>query len=146
MSSDSKDPAGKPWLVFVSHSGTDLWVAKQLESHLRIAGADVFLDESGIDVGDDFEEKIRTHLEKMNELLVLLTPWALERPYVWAETGAAWIRQIPVIVVLHGLTAETAQTRPGFPVFLKRRDMIRLNEVETYFTQLAARIRKQTYA
>jgi hypothetical protein len=28
-------------------------------------------------------------------LVVLLTPWALERPYVWIELGASWGRRIP---------------------------------------------------
>ena len=60
------------------------------------------MDEADVDVGVEFEENIRGFLEKADELLVLVTPWALERRYVWAEIGAVWIRRIPIVVVLHG--------------------------------------------
>lgn len=65
-------------LVFVSHSGIDTWVAKQIAREIAGCGAVPFLDEAEIDVGADF--------------VVLITPWALDRPYVWAELGAAWGR------------------------------------------------------
>src|SRR2546428_509612 len=91
-------------LIFVSHSGQDTWVARQLAKELTLCGATPFLDEADVDVGAEFEEDIRAFLDKADELLVLCTPWSLDRPYVWAEIGAAWIRRIPIIVVLHGLT------------------------------------------
>jgi len=75
-------------LVFVSHSGPDTWVAKQIAREISACGATPFLDEAHIEVGADFEEDILAFLEKAHELVVLLTPWALERPYVWAEIGA----------------------------------------------------------
>ena len=71
--------AGKH-LVFVSHSGTDTWVAKQIAREIHACGAEPFLDEDQIEVGADFEEQILDFLNKAHELLVLLTPWALERP------------------------------------------------------------------
>jgi hypothetical protein len=80
----------KRWLVFVSHSGADSWVARQIARHVREAGADPFLDEAHIAVGDDFEDRLRAALEEARELVVLLTPWALDRPYIWAEAGVAW--------------------------------------------------------
>jgi hypothetical protein len=75
------------------------------------------------------------------ELLVLFTPWAFERPYVWAEIGAAWLRRIPIIVVLHGLAANDFQVHPNTPVFLKKRDIVRLNDIDQYFKQLEARVK-----
>lgn len=126
-------------LVFVSHSGTDTWVARQIAREISSRGAEPFLDEADIDVGAEFEEDIREFLDKANELLVLLTPWAFERPYVWAEIGAAWIRRIPIVVVLHGLTPKEFQSHPNAPVFLKKRDMISLNDIDQYFDQLERR-------
>ena len=78
------------WLVFVSHSGTDTWVARQIARGITDCGATPFLDEAAINVGADFEHDILAFLKKAHELVVLLTPWALDRPYVWAELGAAW--------------------------------------------------------
>ena len=81
-------------------------------------------------------------MEKAHEFVVLFTPWALERPYVWAEIGAAWLRQIPIVVLLLGMTATEFQALPNAPVFLKKRDIIRLNDIDTYLNQLGTRIGK----
>lgn len=125
--------------MFVSHDGQDTWVARQIARAIRTAGAAAFLDEAEVEVGDDFELRILEFLERADELLVLLTPWALERPYVWAEIGAAWGRRIPIVGVLYGMTAAELQTRPGIPVFLKRRDLIVMNDIDRYFEELAKR-------
>ncbi len=130
-------------LVFVSHSSQDTWVAKQVAREIEARGATPFLDEAHVDAGADFEEDILNFLEQAHELVVLLTPWALERPYVWAEIGAAWGRRIPIVALLLGITPTELQTRPGIPVLLKKRDLLQLNEVEVYLEQLATRMRHQ---
>ena len=127
-------------LVFISHSGQDTWIAKQIAKEIERCGAQPFLDEAEIDAGADFEEDIRTFLERAHELIVLLTPWALERPYVWIEMGAAWGRRIPIIALLLGITPAELQSRVGVPVLLKKRDLLELNDIETYLEQLRKRI------
>jgi len=134
------DVAKDSRLVFVSHSGEDTWVAKQIAREISNCGAIPFLDESEVDVGADFEEDILSFLEKADELVVLLTPWALERPYVWAEIGAAWGRRIPIVALLLGLKPGDLQSRPGIPVLLKKRDLVSLNEIDKYLNQLKQRI------
>ena len=129
-------------LVFLSHSSRDTWVARQIALQASACGATVFLDEAQVEIGDDFEEKILDFLNKAHELVVLFTPWALDRPYVWAELGAAWGRGIPIVVVLHGMTSTELQSRPGVPLFLKRRDMIDINELDGYFSELSARVKR----
>jgi len=126
--------------VFVSHSGADTWVAKQIAREIAACGAVPFLDEAQIDVGADFEEDILAFLEKADELVVLITPWALERPYVWAELGAAWGRRIPIVGLLLGLSAAELQSRPGVPILLKKRDLLPLNEIDVYLGQLRGRV------
>ncbi len=69
----------KPRLVFVSHSGEDTWVARQIAREISSKGAKPFLDEADIDVGAEFEEDIRDTLDVADELLVLFTPWAFDR-------------------------------------------------------------------
>ena len=127
------------WLIFISHSRKDTWVTKQVAREIIACGASAFLDEADVEVGDDFEERILEFLEKANELLVLLTPWALDRPYVWAELGAAWARRIPIVGVLQGLSAAELQSRESIPIFLKKRDLIDINDVDRYFAELATR-------
>lgn len=130
-------------LVFISHSGRDTWVAKQIAREVSACGAEPFLDQLEIEIGENFETKILDSLRRADELLVLLTPWALERPYVWAELGAAWGKGLPIIGVLHGMSATELQLRPGVPVFLKADNLIELNDVGLYFEQLKARARRK---
>jgi len=136
-------PKTKPArLVFISHSARDTWVAKQIAREIAACGAKPFLDEADVDVGSDFEEDILAFLKRAHELVVLLTPWALDRPYVWAELGAAWGRRIPVVAMLLGLTPAEVQSRPGVPIFLKKRNLIELNDIESYLRQLRARVKR----
>ncbi len=128
-------------MVFVSHSSVDTWVAKQIAVQIKSCGATPFLDEAEIDVGADFEDDILASIERADEFLVLLTPWALKRPYVWAELGAAWGRRIPIIGVLHGLTAADLQSRQSVPILLKKRDFVLINDIDKYFGQLRKRVR-----
>jgi len=115
---------------------------EQSAREIELRGATPFLDEAQVDAGADFEEDILAFLERAHELVVLLTPRALDRPYVWAEIGAAWGRRIPIVALLLGITANELQARTGIPVLLKNRDLLQLNEVEIYLKQLEARVRQ----
>jgi TIR domain len=128
--------------VFVSHCGRDTWIARQIAMGIRRAGASVFLDDVQIQTGSDFEDEILRFLNRAHELVVLLTPWAMDRPYVWAELGAAWARRIPLVVILHGLTMVDLQAKPGAPVFLKAKNCRELNDIDRYFRELRQRIQK----
>ena len=81
-------------------------------------------------------------LRKANELVVLITPWALSRPYVWLEIGAAWYKGIPIIVLLLGMTASEFQEKANIPVELKKRNLIKLNDVDRYVVELTERVNR----
>jgi hypothetical protein len=126
--------------VFISHSSEDTWVAQQLARILRDYGASPFLDEADIEFGDDFEDRILEAARGSQEMLVLLTPWALKRPYIWLEIGAVWGLGRRVVGVLHGLTPNELVTQDGTPALLKRIDLVQLNRVDEYLTQVGARV------
>ncbi len=128
------------YLVFVSHAGTDTWVARQISTAIQARGGKFFLDEAHIGVGEDFEERILQALDRADELLVLLTPWSMKRPYVWAEIGAAWGRRKPIVAILYGLSPGDLAGQAGVPVFIKGRNLIELNELDSYLGQLQKRI------
>ena len=134
-------PVTRTWLVFISHAGTDTWVAKRIAEQIEERGADTFLDESHIAVGEDFEERILSALDQADELLVLLTPWSLKRPYVWAEIGAAWGKRIPIIGVLYGLTPDEINTQSDVPILVKRRDLVDINKLGEYLSQLQEKVK-----
>jgi hypothetical protein len=126
--------------VFISHSSIDTWVARQLARYIEDLGASTFLDEADIEYVDDFEERILEAIKTSQELLVLLTPWALKRPYIWLEIGAIWGLGRRVIGVLHGVSPSELVAQDGTPALLKRIDLVELNNVGLYFEQLQRRI------
>jgi len=128
------------YLVFISHSSEDTWVAQKLAADCKTSGSATFLDEAQIAVGANFENDILAALRQADELLVLITPWALKRPYVWMEIGAAWLKGIPIIVLLLGVSAAQFQEKANVPVTLKQRNLLPLNHVDRYLDELAGRI------
>ena len=132
--------------VFVSHAGPDTWVARQIARGIRECEADPFLDEADIQAGQDFETEILGALDKADELVVLLTPWALARSYVWVELGAAWGLRIPIIVLLHGVSPTNLQSDPRATVFLKAKNCLELNDANKYFAELRERVQRPSRA
>lgn len=45
------------YMVFISHAGSDTWVAKKLAQSIEEKGAATFLDEAHIAIGEDFEDR-----------------------------------------------------------------------------------------
>lgn len=125
--------------VFVSHHSADAWVAQQIAVHIHRSCASTFLDCFDIRHGDEFWEVIRTAAFECDDLLVLLTPKAVERYNIWVEIGMFFSQRKRITGVLYGLdgTALTADER--IPVFLKSRDLVDINRIESYFEQLSER-------
>ncbi|MFA5924481.1 MAG: toll/interleukin-1 receptor domain-containing protein [Methylococcaceae bacterium] len=128
------------YLTFISHCGEDSWVAEKLSADCKAIGADTFLDEAQIAVGAKFEDDILAALRKADELVVLVTPWALKRSYVWLEIGAAWLKGIPIVVLLFGISASEFQEKANIPIALKERSLIALNDVDRYLKELRLRV------
>jgi hypothetical protein len=74
----------KSYLVFISHSKKDRWIARQMANLIEEGGGDygvkTFLDEKDIEVGESIHESIRRNIQTCNELLVLLSPYSMDRP------------------------------------------------------------------
>lgn len=58
----------KTRLIFVSHSSSDTWVARQIAGEIEARGGRPFLDEAEVDAGADFEEDILNFLEKAHDI------------------------------------------------------------------------------
>lgn len=133
----------KGYLVFISHSGDDSWVAKQLSSKIRNAGASTFLDSEKIQAGDMFDPEIFKQIKKSRELVAYLTPWSLDRPYVWMEIGGALTEGIRVVGILHGMTEKQFFLKKKNVSCLTSKHLIHLNDLDTYLKQLKGRIAKK---
>ena len=124
--------------VFISHSSHDTWVAKQIERNAKECGAETFLDAYDIEVGDNFEVKIRDGIKACDELLVLFTRYALESDYVTAEIAMAASKDPPARIspVLYGVELEKAQEKP----FVGKTLFVEVNRLDEYFQQLKNRV------
>ena len=86
-----------------------------------------------MEYGDDFEDKILAAVRASQELLVLLTPWAIKRPYIWLEIGAIWGQGQRIVGVLYGLGVKELMTDEGTPALLKRITLVEINKLDEYF-------------
>jgi hypothetical protein len=129
-----------PPKVFISHASTDAWIARQVEQHVRQCGAETFLDCEHIEHGDDFEEKIICAAEESTELLVLFTPTAKERKYVWMEIGMFLGARKRIVGVLYGVEKHEIAADDFMPVAQNKIDSVDINSLESYFEQLEQRV------
>src|SRR5258707_9002679 len=111
---------------------------------IRRLGASAFLDEEDIEFGDETEEDVFEALGKCSELVVLLTPRSVARPWVWMEIGAARAKRKRIVGVRHGLSHERLMAQPGMPVLLTKVRLLGSNELDGYYRQLGKRIGKTT--
>jgi hypothetical protein len=127
--------------VFISHSSADTWVAREIARHLQKCGAAFFLNEENVEAGDDFEDRIRKAAAASQELLILLTPVSITRHYVWMELGLFWSTGKRIVGVYSGFPGKESIADDSIPVLLRRGHLVSLNEIDTYLSQLAGRVR-----
>jgi hypothetical protein len=127
--------------VFISHSSLDTWVARQIATQVRALGAEAFLDEADVSSGDDFLERILNAEAECSELLVLLTPWGMSRPWVLFEISCFRHSRKRIVGVTHGLTTNEVVGDPYLGVLVDRRVLVDINRLPAYFQELGVRIK-----
>ena len=131
-----------PVSVFVSHGWHDRWIAKQMASNIVArTGAEVFLDIFDVKSGDRIEEKVHAGLTGCSELVSLLTPWSVDRNWVWSEIAAAWALRKRYVAVMYGLTLDEIEKNHGGLAILSPTNVITLNEFDDYLNELSERVK-----
>src|SRR5687768_5483964 len=134
-----KKGATKPkYQVFVSHATADKWIATTFCEKIEMIGASTFRDDRDIDGGDDIPEAIRSQIKQSRELVVLLTPKSVDRPWVLLEVGAAWgwRNDYRIVPVLYHVTVD------AIPDIIKGKKAFQLNEFDQYLKELQRRVKK----
>lgn len=101
MTSDDSKP-----VIFVSHAGADSEIATQFKSDVETSflGLCHLFVSSNLDSlgsGREWMQEIKHNLSVAKISIGLISPLALSRPWIYAEFGAGWIRDIPTISVCH---------------------------------------------
>jgi TIR domain len=130
--------ASPEYQVFVSHATADKWLATTFCEKIEAAGASTFRDDRDINGGNDIPEEIRAQIKRSRELVVLLTPESVDRPWVLIEVGAAWgcRRNYRIVPVLCHVSVD------GIPDIIKGKKGFHLNEFEQYLNDLTKRVTK----
>lgn len=108
------------------------------------AGGSPFIDIFDIEIGDRIAERVLEGTRECRELVALLTPWSVERNWVWAEIAAAWVLGKRFVGVTYGVTIEEIEKNHGGMAFLGATNLIALDDFEGYISQLAQRIRLES--
>jgi TIR domain len=132
-----KTKAAKPYQIFVSHATADKWIAVTICEKLEEAGARTFRDDRDIDGGDDIPERIRSEIKRSREVVVLLTPNSVNRPWVLLEVGAAWgwSKAIRITPVLCHVDIDP------IPGMLKSKKAIHINDLADLLAEVKRRVK-----
>ena len=126
--------------VFFSHGGEDTYIVNDFFGpKIRASGADVFVDEGEVAYGDDFRERVFRELSICDELLVLLTPSSVKRPWVFAELGAIALRGVHLAAIRYGVSEEELRALGVLSILGTRRLLVPA-ECDKYVEQLRARV------
>ena len=104
-------------------------------------GAKTFRDDRDIQGGDDIPDAIRDAILAANEMVVLLSPASVSRPWVLMEIGAAWLRGADMRIV--GIRQHVEVEL--IPAMVKSKKVIDLNHFDQYLLELAGRVSHRAY-
>lgn len=126
--------------VFISHGWADRWVASRIAGGIVDAGATTFIDVNDVAKGDDIEERVFAEMRSCRELVVLFTPWAVDRNWLWVEIGAARSMDLRIVAILYQIDLPTIESERGGSTFLRGKNLVDINELDTYFLELKRRV------
>ena len=86
--------------IFVSYSSKDRPFALGLVKELQNLGADVWIDQLGIGLGENWDNAIEEALEKSETFMLILSPTSVESPNVQDEVSIAINTQKKMVPIL----------------------------------------------
>ena len=124
--------------VFISHSTKDRFIAQRVAQLIEEAGREheieTFLDEKDIEFGGSIPERIRQEIRECGELVVLLSEYSVDRPWVLVEIGAAWVLEKRIVAVMDKLSPDQ------MPDVIADYRAVDLNDVQNYVDELVGRV------
>ncbi|WP_022722684.1 toll/interleukin-1 receptor domain-containing protein [Rhodopseudomonas sp. B29] len=131
-----------PYSVFLSHGWHDRWIARQMAAIIvERTGASAFIDIFDIHSGDRIEERVHTGVTGCTELVSLLTPWSVDRNWVWTEMAAAWTLKKRYVGVMFGVKLDQIERDHGGLAILSPTKVITLDEFDDYVGELGRRVK-----
>ncbi|MBX7046975.1 MAG: toll/interleukin-1 receptor domain-containing protein [Ignavibacteria bacterium] len=119
-------------LIFISHVTEDAEIAKTIGDWIKQKYANsitTFISSENLSGGDDWWRTIRKNLKKADLILVILTKRALNRPWIYFESGGGYFLETRTIPLVLDINIKDDFKPPlsqfqyynlGFPISLKR--------------------------
>jgi hypothetical protein len=129
------------YLVFISHSSKDRWIARQMaaiiERKPKRYGVRTFLDEVDLEGGDRIPATIKANLHACEEFVILLSPHSITRQWVLVELGGAWTLDKRIMAITSNLSADKV------PDIIDHDKSYEFNEFDRYVNELIGRRKGQ---
>jgi len=127
----------KPYVVFISHSSRDSWIAQIVAEKLRALGAEPWLDVKDLAGGDVLTDQILSGLDACHEAVVILSPCSVESKWVVFEIGAVWGQHKRVTPILNNVPYDAITPLRGSKA-------VDLNDFDRFLGELGKRIDQWT--
>src|ERR1700719_3454454 len=130
-----KKAAKKKYLVFLSHSSRDNWLAIVIAQKLRAAGIDVWIDEMSLSGGDEVIPVIIGGMKEAAEAVVLVSTESVKSQWVSAEIGIAMALRKRLTPFLNNIDHDAMAPLKGVKSF-------ELNKFDVFLSEVKKRKRK----
>lgn len=125
-----------PYIVFISHSARDNWVASVMAEKIEALGAQVWLDEKDLEGGDVLAEKILRGIDACHEAILLVSPHSAQSQWVVFEIGAVRALHKRITPILYGV--DHTAIAPAKDI-----KCIDLNSFTDFLAQLKRRVKER---
>jgi TIR domain len=128
--------ARKKYLVFISHSSLDAWIARVMKEKIEKIGGSCWLDEKDLEGGNIIGDDIINGINACDEAVVLISPNSVKSQWVPFEIGAVRAQYKRVTPILNNVKPE--KMAPSKDI-----KGIELNGFDQFLAQLKKRIGKR---
>ena len=133
MPKSSKRQKRSRYIVFISHSSLDAWIARTMAEKIKSFGVDCWLDEKDLEGGDVIPDEIIRGIDACQEAIVLISPNSVNSQWVSFEIGGVRAQHKRVTPILNNV-------RPDDMAPMKDIKSIDLNKFELFLAQLKRRV------
>jgi len=133
MPKSSKRQKGSRYVVFISHSSLDAWIARTISEKIQSLGVACWLDQKDLEGGDVIPDEIIRGIDACQEAIVLISPNSVNSRWVSFEIGGVLAQHKRVTPILNNV-------RPDEMAPMKDIKSVDLNKFEEFLAQLARRV------
>lgn len=126
-------PRPEPYVVFISHSSRDAWIAGIMVEKVTALGAEVWLDVKDLHGGDIVDQEILKGIDSCQEAVVLVSPESAGSQWVIFEIGATWGQHKRVTPVLNNVPYDAIAP-------LRIAKAIELKDFDRFLSELGSRV------